>query len=741
MRQNLLFYAQAGGILFFFLIVFDARVFAQEGWIWQNPLPQGNDLNIVQFVDRQYGWIVTEGPTLMRTGNGGQTWEILYIDIFLDKIQFLNSRLGWAVGREEFANPNRHVYHTTDGGQSWQRQLEGPEPEFVFSLFFLDSLRGWISGCLKIYHTADGGKTWITQGDSLFRPNCLNGVTFKDSLHGWAYGLSWGIRTEDGGQTWVSDAGSPPGRKMVFIDSTHGWLASARRLRRTIDGGRNWEMLPDLLPPLSDENIEDLIALERNKLLLSTYKGLYASNDGGFSWEKYTDQPLGKMAFLDSLNAWAVGPEFPHDPAQYRSTDGGRTWEKLIKNFTQDKSVLFNDVDFVNSNVGWALGTAGLSQSRYLAKTTDGGSNWEEFPTPGNNRLHAVQFLDTQQGWLVGNNGSVFYTADGGSTWKDLSINTSDDIGTVHFYDTSRGWAIGSSFELEKGAIWKTSDGGLNWVNLSPLDMKRVEGAAFIDTLYVWIVTGGGSVTDAGSIWHTNDGGQSWERQLPDNPSLDFRAIAFADTNVGWAVGFDYQQGGVIYATNNGGKTWGVQSVISFTPLDITAFNQQRALIVGFSGHIIATSDGGQTWIEQRSPTSNFLEAVDFFDAQTGWIVGWRSTILHTKTGGPIAVEERPTLRTQPKSFRLLSNYPNPFTLNTQVAFELYQNSRAVDLTFYNLLGRKVRTISSVALSPGRHALVWDGRDDSGIVLPSGIYFYRLQVEQEWQTGKVVLAR
>ncbi len=712
-----------------------ARALAQDGWQWQNPLPQGNSLELVQFVDQQNGWMMTRGPTLMRTRDGGRSWEILYIDIFLDQVQFLNPRLGWAVGREEFADFNRNLYHTTDGGKSWHRQLQGPP--IRLAVFFLDSLQGWIPDCHRIYHTIDGGKTWTVQADSSWATTCLSDVMFKDALHGWGFGDGWGIRTEDGGKTWARDSNANSGRKIAFADSTHGWLASFRRLRRTTDGGRTWTILTSVPAFSSDEYFEDLIAFNRRRVLFCTSQGLYASNDSGFHWEKYTEQSLGKMAFLDSSNAWAVN----YGPAQYRTNDGGRTWQKLLKEIVPDRIIFFRDVDFVNAQVGWALAHAAPPQTRYLLKTIDGGLNWFELPDAPNRRLRALQFLGLELGWAVGDDGKVYYTPNGGTTWLDRSINTSDDMNAVYFFNAFQGWAAGGGFATDAGSVWKTLDGGQTWVEFSPPDIKRIWGAAFVDTLNAWVVTGGSSAGDAGSIWRTSDGGLSWERQLPNNPYLDFTSIAFADTNTGWAAGFDHQKGGSIYTTTDGGRNWHLQTLLHFAPLDIAVFNRQNVLIAGFSGNIIATTDGGQTWVSQRSPTSNILEAVDFVDEKNGWIVGSRSTILHTKSGGTIAVAEKPRPQIPPKSFRLLWSHPNPFTSSTQISFELYRHAAAVQLTLYDVLGRKMRTLVSTALPAGQHRAAWDGRDDLGRPSASGVYLYRLQVNQEWQIGKVLLTR
>ncbi|MCI0556351.1 MAG: right-handed parallel beta-helix repeat-containing protein, partial [Anaerolineae bacterium] len=85
------------------------------------------------------------------------------------------------------------------------------------------------------------------------------------------------------------------------------------------------------------------------------------------------------------------------------------------------------------------------------------------------------------------------------------------------------------------------------------------------------------------------------------------------------------------------------------------------------------------------------------------------------------------TASTVPKAFGLEQNFPNPFNPGTVIGFKLPQ-AAIVTLTIYDLLGRRVRTlISGVPYEAGFHNLNWDGTDDSGTTLASGIYVYRIE--------------
>ena len=94
-----------------------------------------------------------------------------------------------------------------------------------------------------------------------------------------------------------------------------------------------------------------------------------------------------------------------------------------------------------------------------------------------------------------------------------------------------------------------------------------------------------------------------------------------------------------------------------------------------------------------------------------------------------------------PDDFQLLQNYPNPFNPETKIRYQL-QEAGQVRLAIYNLLGQQVRTLVNQNQISGSHTVVWDGRDDAGEVVTSGMYFYKLKVGGAFiATRKMVLLR
>lgn len=92
-------------------------------------------------------------------------------------------------------------------------------------------------------------------------------------------------------------------------------------------------------------------------------------------------------------------------------------------------------------------------------------------------------------------------------------------------------------------------------------------------------------------------------------------------------------------------------------------------------------------------------------------------------------------------SFRLLGNFPNPFNPATTLVFDVPYTTTKVELTIYDLLGKKVRTLFNGSLTAGQHRQIWDGADLYGQPLPSGVYFALLSSEDVSSVHKLILLR
>ena len=85
-----------------------------------------------------------------------------------------------------------------------------------------------------------------------------------------------------------------------------------------------------------------------------------------------------------------------------------------------------------------------------------------------------------------------------------------------------------------------------------------------------------------------------------------------------------------------------------------------------------------------------------------------------------------------PEVFELRQNYPNPFNPSTTIPFTINgANFHRVELTIFNILGQKVRSLFSGLLDGGSYQFNWDGRSDQGLSVPSGVYFYQLKADRK----------
>jgi photosystem II stability/assembly factor-like uncharacterized protein len=155
------------------------------------------------------------------------------------------------------------------------------------------------------------------------------------------------------------------------------------------------------------------------------------------------------------------------------------------------------------------------------------------------------------------------------------------------------------------------------------------------------------ATTDAGGHWAMQRIGKAPElhasatmtdeqrSQLVLGTTPDLHAIAFSDDTHGFVVG----DSGTIFATDDGGKTW--QSRVNdkkqnFTTEHLLAIQAigNLAWATGFDGIILHSIDGGQTWEKQNSGTTMALQSVYFLNPDLGWAVGWSGTILRSTDGG-----------------------------------------------------------------------------------------------------------
>jgi photosystem II stability/assembly factor-like uncharacterized protein len=301
----------------------------------------------------------------------------------------------------------------------WTRQRSNALG-WLHAVYFLDENRGWaVGGGGIVLATTDGGKEWRVHS----RPteDALRDVYFSDEQNGWLVcersiynlktndePLTFLLRTTDGGVTWtrVNVIGAEPNVRLVRALFT--------------EGGRGW--------------------------VFGEAGALYATRDGGVSWEKLrvpTRYLLLGGSFLDGARGWLVGA----GATLLQTADGGESWrtgtltglEPVTKS---DKAaarrVRFTSVSFVDAHHGWAVGAEG----RVFA-TRDGGRTWAAQKSNVTADLADVKFLDKYEGWAVGAEGTLIHTTDGGALWTAEASGTTHALERLFFVGRTRGWAVG----------------------------------------------------------------------------------------------------------------------------------------------------------------------------------------------------------------------------------------------------------------------------------------------------------
>lgn len=125
------------------------------------------------------------------------------------------------------------------------------------------------------------------------------------------------------------------------------------------------------------------------------------------------------------------------------------------------------------------------------------------------------------------------------------------------------------------------------------------------------------------------DEGKTWQvRNIKVEAAL--RSAAFVDAQRGFVVG----DSGTLLGTEDGGATWRKIELPVTNNLTAIEFKGEAGWIAGYGGVVLHTEDGGRSWTRQKSAVSQPLECLFFLDAQHGWAGGWIGNIMYTTDGG-----------------------------------------------------------------------------------------------------------
>ena len=317
--------------------------------------------------------------------------------------------------------------HNHSFGQNFWELIQSPTDNFLRTLHFADSLKGWVGGDSgSIFYTSDGGLNWIQQQTNT--TNKIMRLFFLDENRAWA--LAW------------ADAG--------VGDS----LFYGTEILKTTDGGENWSV-----EQYKEENV-----FLRGIYFLDTLKGFAGgvpgqflqTTNGGMIWEPanidsgtFSHFPVIDFKFYNQLFGFACGGRFDIAGVIWRTTNGGESWAPLDAQYSPPDEVW--DIHFFDSlNVMGIGGDPDIFGVGFI-KSTDAGISWsyEEIGVFG--QALAVSFRKENEGWAVVPQSENFVaTFDYGVTWKTYSTPDSSKLYDIVFTDSLTGYAVG-----EEGVIVK----------------------------------------------------------------------------------------------------------------------------------------------------------------------------------------------------------------------------------------------------------------------------------------------
>lgn len=501
------------------------------------------DLFNVYFADREHGYIGGSYHTVIKTGDGGDTWKVMSHSLSVNQtwsdFKFSDPDTGYAVGTHDiFWGDSAFFRKTFDGGETWTQINIPGEIEFIESLELLDNGDIWfgsgnavfngIKGVSRLYHSVDGGQSW--QFVDIEIGSGILDVQFISNDTGFVLNDHFVSRTTDGGLTWMPDTSNPHNqhltgpRDMDWLDPVTGIVGGRNgSIYRSDNGAVTWEELfEDIGGPFFDVFFLD----EMNGYIAGD--GLLRSDDGGYSWTMAEPFPgysgtFLSISFAGQDKGWLTGTVDSLN--LFHTTDGGQGWIPVETPVHQGLGELF----VLNADAVWACGEDSL------IRTYDGGMSWEKFDYLVDGFLaDELVFVDENHGFLsmfsssVPGDGKLFSTSDGGGTWLELMYGTSSGrIRAMDFKDKDHGM-----ISLREEGVLRTSDGGGTWTVLGPIGGEDPDHLEYLDETDVLAACADKMVATS------RDEGGSWDLVYYTNASPSpANQTFFLVENRGWMVG------------------------------------------------------------------------------------------------------------------------------------------------------------------------------------------------------------
>jgi len=602
-------------------VALTAQLHAQSSWQWQSPMPQGNNLNDVAFIDGNTGFAVGAGGVVLQTNNRGGSWTQVMSGTSnnLNRIFFATKDSGWIVG------DGGTIFATGNSGSTWTVQTAGTNKN-LYDVMFVDRSTGFAVGDNgTILRTYNSGVDWTKLNSQTSMS--LRGISFINSSIGWVVGLGGTVaNTNNHGDSWTASVVDPNTDLYTvwFADMNTGWIGgSTGSIWHTDNGGGIW----------TSDGANTSNQINRIGVVMCAYK-VAACNSGTVLvsaihdsvWytqtQPITDQNLNSVNVVSDTSANPYQVRFVGN-AGVILTSNNDALSNSFSSLAPGTRSRIHDVFFTGQTAGFAACDSGIVYRTY------NGMQWVATTVGADPSLNGVAFCPVNQriGVVVGLNGAVYWTSNAGTSWYQdtAAILQGHSYFGVCFSRFTRCFVVGN------GGVIYAKDTGANatWMVLTSPTSKNLYSVDFDSSDYGFVVG------ESGGVYKTTDGGQTWASQNV-NTNQDLYKIRIVhnylsnnntDATFGWIVG----NTGVVRRTIDGGTKWmnanaGIKTGGALRAISITDVN--HGVIVGDGGAAYATVNGGVTWSAMATPTTNNLNGVWIVNNTVGWAVGDYGTVI-----------------------------------------------------------------------------------------------------------------
>ncbi len=696
-----------------FILIISNFAFAEDcGWKWVNPLPQGNDLNTVDFLNNDIVFITGENGTLLKSTDAGITWSIIKTETndiiypyFFNQNQIL------------LIDYNDNIFRSFNGGKNWseKKQLTPHLNNGKFHFFDMNKAVCYSRIDSIMLKTSNCGNSWDTikiPPTDYYR----NKMYFFDENTFFIVDKSSLIKSTDSGKNWSIYNNLPDSslKSLFFINENIGWISGSKgKIYKTTDGGLNWQK-QNVCKNTAEVQYFKFFDENTGYIFSGNNSGLFKTTDGGNHWEMQTSEPF----FDDEIKSISISDEevvigVGKWGIIKRTTDKGYNWVNINSGISYDLSGIY----FINKQTAYAT----TSDNIFLI-TTDEGNTWneKELNISDNFNLGDIRFFNEDIGILNDVKGNFFKTTNAGDDWTKISSMSDVSIHDVEFVNEQVGYV---SYWTSNGEYYikKTTDGGQYWDHCKALKDTIIYKMKFFNENF------GYAACNYGIFFKTTDGGRSWCKIIIDS-TIELKDLYFLDENTGWAKtrytksdsNWTTHIYGSLLKTTDGGNSWTTQIDGEFLIADMDFLNENYGWVSTSDGYTYKTTDGGNYWKKIPSCINSGMFCIHIVDVDSCWALTGSFFKLHyscTET----AIEE-PLPIPETNEFQI---FPNPATNEISLSIPEEQNINSISI--FNSLGMEVKRIEQTELI-GNSKITISTAD-----LPNGLYHFSFVN----QTGRV----